>query len=139
VDIGRDAAKVRIVFGGHYKVEGGELVPVAPPGATTIRLTDDGMLRIKRMRSRRYRGERSHGMLCSFDELGWPEHGGLDEVAILRGVTPGQSLDNLSVSQRRGLIGSPRGWKRTAYTLDICSHFSRRDARELNPAVVGGR
>jgi hypothetical protein len=48
-------------------------------------------------------------MLCSFDELGWPEHGGQDEVAILRAVTPGQNLDGLSVEQRRELVGSPRG------------------------------
>jgi hypothetical protein len=60
------------------------------------------------MRARRYRGEWSHGMLCSLDELGWI-HGGPNEVAVLHSLTPGQSLDNLPRQHRAKVVV---GWRR---------------------------
>ncbi|HEY0454719.1 hypothetical protein [Actinophytocola sp.] len=109
IDLGDGNAPAQIVFGGQYVLGRDELVPVAPPGARVVDRAGDGTLRTRKIRRRRFRGERSHGMLCSFDELGWSEHGGQDEVAILRAVTPGQNLDDLSVEERRELVGSPRG------------------------------
>jgi tRNA-binding EMAP/Myf-like protein len=47
------------------------------------------------MRARNYRGQRSHGMLCSLEELGWLE-GGPNEVAILQNLTLGKGLDDIS-------------------------------------------
>jgi tRNA-binding EMAP/Myf-like protein len=103
VDIG--GGKVQIVFGGKYKLRAGELVPAAPPGARAqVRPSDPP--RIKKMRVRTYRGERSHGMLCSLDELGWTL-GGPDEVAVLRGLEPGDCLHSLSVDQRAGHVERP--------------------------------
>jgi tRNA-binding EMAP/Myf-like protein len=96
VDLG-NGEPVQIVFGGEREVRPGELVPVAPPGArVTVRSdTSDSETRTKKMRTRRYRGERSHGMLCSFNELGWL-HDGPDEVAVLGGdLRVGESLDDV--------------------------------------------
>lgn len=83
VDLGRGQA-VQIVFGGPPIVRSGHLVPVAVPGA---RLPG-----VKKMRRRNYRGQSSYGMLCSLAELGW-DPAGPDEVALLRNVQPGDSLD----------------------------------------------
>ncbi len=78
---------VQIVFGGPPNVREGDLVPVAPPRS---RLPGG-----KKMRRRRYRGESSEGMLCSLVELGWDPNAP-EEVARLRNVTPGTSLDNVT-------------------------------------------
>ena len=89
VDLG-NGVPVQIVFGGRRKVHTDDLVPVAPPGS---RLSP----KAKKMRRRRYRGESSYGMLCSLAELGWvPESD--DEVALLRDVTPGASLDDMTAA-----------------------------------------
>jgi phenylalanyl-tRNA synthetase beta chain len=81
VDTGQE--KLTIVHGGTRSLHPGDLVPVAPPGA---RLSTG-----KRMRTRRYRGQRSEGMCCSIDELGWTE-GGPDVVHVLACGSPGQPL-----------------------------------------------
>jgi tRNA-binding EMAP/Myf-like protein len=81
VDIGD--RKLRIVFGGQYRCQPGDLVPVAPPGA---RLSTG-----QRMRTRRYRGQSSQGMLCSSNELGWTTTGP-DEVHVLHDLHPGCPL-----------------------------------------------
>jgi tRNA-binding EMAP/Myf-like protein len=94
VALGAGAHTIQIVFGGDRKLLGGELVPVAPPGSRAIGLRPDLTQLRKKMRVRRYRGERSHGMLCSLDELGWLR-GGPNEVAVLCEVKPGESLDDL--------------------------------------------
>lgn len=65
VDVGD--RKLTIVFGGTRPLHPGDLVPVAPPGA---KLSTG-----KRMRTRSYRGQRSEGMLCSTNELGWTTDG----------------------------------------------------------------
>lgn len=94
VNLGDGALPVQIVFGGNRELEGGELVPVAPPGALA-KVVGPGMrVRWKKMRARRYRGERSHGMLCSLDELGWM-YGGPNTVPVLRDLEPGECLDDL--------------------------------------------
>jgi hypothetical protein len=46
-------------------------------------------------------------MLCSLDELGWADRAP-DEVAILRDVAPGTSLDGLSPKRRKAIVVSPR-------------------------------
>lgn len=84
VDLGRGDA-VQIVFGGPPIVSPGSLVPAAVPGS---RLRPGG----RKMRRRNYRGQSSYGMLCSLAELGW-DPVGPDEVALLRDVRPGDSLD----------------------------------------------
>ena len=98
----------QIVFGGQYKVKSGDLVPVALPGArTVVRLPGQlSVLRVKKIRRRRYRGEQSNGMLCSLDELGWLV-GGPDEVAVLRGLLPGESLDNITRDRRARVVVRP--------------------------------
>lgn len=83
VQVDTGLAKLTIVHGGTRTLRPGDLVPVAPPGA---RLSTG-----KRMRTRRYRGQRSEGMLCSLDELGWTVNGP-DAVATLWGLTPGHPL-----------------------------------------------
>jgi phenylalanyl-tRNA synthetase beta chain len=88
---------VQIVFGGVRELDPGDLVPVALPGT---RVVVEGREKPKKMRNRGYRGERSHGMLCSLRELGWVE-ACVDEVAVLRGLRPGQSLDDIDVDNRR--------------------------------------
>jgi hypothetical protein len=42
-------------------------------------------------------------MLCSLDELGWAQ-GGPDEVAILHGLNPGDSLDNIPAECRADIV-----------------------------------
>jgi len=127
---------VQIVFGGDRKLTGGELVPVAPPGARLIEVrlsTDthrpDMWTRLtKKMRIRRFRGERSHGMLCSLDELGWV-HGGPNEVAILCRLQPGQSLDHLPTYLRSEVV---LGWERAEFAKKA-AHQALTDM--FNPAA----
>lgn len=87
---------VQIVFGGPPNVKEGSLVAVAPPGS---RLPP----RWKKMRRRRYRGESSHGMLCSLGELGW-DTTAPEEVALLHNVTPGASLDGVTATEWPPLV-----------------------------------
>lgn len=87
---------VQIVFGGLRLLAPGDLVPVAPPGARVMVLGRD---KLKKMRKRQYRGERSHGMLCSLRELGWVQ-ACIDEVAVLRHLRPGQRLDDIDEPDR---------------------------------------
>lgn len=94
VDLGIGCPPVQIVFGGDRKVIVGDYVPVASPGTLVTVRYPDLTERTKKMRSRNYRGQRSHGMLCSLEELGWLE-GGPNEVAILQNLTLGQSLDDI--------------------------------------------
>lgn len=108
VDIGTD--KLQIVFGGRDGVvHAGRLVPVAPPGSRVP-------ARRKRMRVSRFRGEMSHGMLCSLVELGWALECP-DEVALLGpSLRPGDSLDGLSIVEHRQIVvnepvpGEPVVW-----------------------------
>jgi phenylalanyl-tRNA synthetase beta chain len=88
---------VQIVFGGPPNVHAGDLVPVAPPGSRL-----PGPYKMQKMRRRRYRGQSSHGMLCSLAELGWNPDGP-DEVALLRDVTPGDSLDKVTATDWQSL------------------------------------
>ncbi len=87
---------VQIVFGGLRKLKPGEQVPVALPGTRVI---VQGRDKPKKMRVRSYRGERSHGMLCSLRELGWVK-ACFDEVAVLRDLRPGQRLDDIDELDR---------------------------------------
>lgn len=98
--LGSDRAPVQIVFGGGHRIRAGDFVPVAPPGAKVIIERQPlSVPKPKKMRVRGFRGERSHGMLCSLDELGWA-FDGPDEVATLRNVLPGEPLDHLSFAGR---------------------------------------
>lgn len=92
VDLGDGEEAAQIVFGGLGKVvQQGCLVPVAPPGS---RIPDPVKLNGRKMRRRNYRGQSSHGMLCSLAELGW-DHGVKNQVAIFAdgSLKPGDSLD----------------------------------------------
>jgi len=116
VDLG-DGLPVQIVFGGQYLVKQRELVPVAPPGARVTTLNGLEVPRTKKMRNRRYRGQRSHGMLCSLDELGWTVDGP-DEVAVLRRLKPGDSLDGIPTRRRFDHVVQPRTlWQAQAETV----------------------
>jgi tRNA-binding EMAP/Myf-like protein len=99
VDLGNGSPPVQIVFGGQYKVRPGELVPVARPGLRAVTLDGQASPRTRKMRRRNYRGESSHGMFCSLDELGWFV-GGPDEVAVLHGLKPGFVLDSIPPYRR---------------------------------------
>jgi tRNA-binding EMAP/Myf-like protein len=110
VDIGNDGPPMQIVFGGETKVKVGDLVPVAPPGARIREQTSDGTGRWKKVRRRRFRGEESHGMLCSLDELGWLP-GGPDEVATLHDVEVGRHLEEVPPSARPNVVTD---WARAA-------------------------
>lgn len=100
VDLGR-GDPVQIVFGGiQLVVQPESLVPVAPPGSR---------LNGVKMRRRRYRGETSHGMLCSLAELGW-DPTVTDQVATLVasvGLQPGSSLDDC-VFNWKSIVRNPR-------------------------------
>ncbi|WP_216894051.1 hypothetical protein [Nocardia alni] len=86
IDLG-DGFKRQVVYGGARELCPGDLVPAAPPGARV-----PGK---KKMRKRNYRGQSSHGMLCSSDELGWTSCGP-DEVALLdQNLQIGQTLDHV--------------------------------------------
>lgn len=93
VDIG--TAKLTVVFGGTYRCRPGDLVAVAPPGAQ--------LSTGKRMRTRRYRGQRSEGMLCSTNELGWTVDGP-DAVAVLHG----QEAQGVQLPRAPRVTGSRR-------------------------------
>jgi len=110
VTLGDDDPPHQIVFGGDLRLIGGELVPVAPPGSWAIMPGPGLRIRRKKMRARTYRGQRSHGMLCSLDELGWLRHGP-NEVAVLCDLTPGNSLDDLPVYRRPEVVVD---WERAA-------------------------
>lgn len=108
VDLGDGGWPVQIVFGGAYRVRPGEVVPVAPPGLRSVALDSDARVRkAKKMRKRSYRGQPSHGMFCSLDELGW-YRGGPDEVAILRNLKPGTPLDTIPSCERANYVVRPR-------------------------------
>jgi phenylalanyl-tRNA synthetase beta chain len=92
VDIGD--RKLTIVHGGTRSLRPGDLVPAAPPGAV-VKVND----RRKRMRTRRYRGQRSEGMLCSTNELGWTTNGP-DAVHVLVEGAPGQPLVSAVLASR---------------------------------------
>jgi len=93
VDIGDGGGPKQIVYGGDRRLSPGEMVPVAPPGArVAISAGQSTEFRFRKMRARNFRGQRSHGMLCSLLELNWVLKG-LDEVAVLDGsYRPGQPL-----------------------------------------------
>ena len=93
VDIGTDR-QPQIVWGGVPVVTQGSLVPVAVPG-TWLPATKDKAKPYK-IRRRRYRGERSEGMLCSLAELGW-DSSEADRVALLdasANLSVGESLND---------------------------------------------
>jgi|SRR5882757_4529871 len=98
VDVGA-GSKLQIVFGGPDVVVAGALVPVAVPGSRVPSAA-------KKMRRRSYRGERSYGMLCSLAELGWDPNGP-DEVALLRGVRPGEPLDHYGPNRWPSIVLVP--------------------------------
>ncbi|WP_414636337.1 hypothetical protein [Actinophytocola sp.] len=102
VDLGCGEGPVQIVFGGRPVVTAESLVAVAPPGATVATVRT-----VRRMRRRSYRGESSYGMLCSLDELGWAV-GAPDEVAVLKNVRAGESLDGVSPVRRSEIVKGPR-------------------------------
>jgi tRNA-binding EMAP/Myf-like protein len=99
VDLGRGDL-VQIVFGGKPVIQRDSLVPVAPPGSR---------LQGVKMRRRRYRGQVSHGMLCSLAELGW-DPTVEDRVAVLAAspqLQPGTRLDDRA-NNWQSIILNPR-------------------------------
>lgn len=100
---------VQIVFGGHRELRRGDLVPVAPPGTRVVVKDRE---KPKKMRTRRYRGEPSHGMLCSLNELGWVADGP-DEVAVLQNLELGRSLCDLAVTDRAQFV---KNWDKAVET-----------------------
>lgn len=153
VDMGSNADPIQIVFGGYRKLKPDDLVPVAPPGARVTERRPDATLQYKKVRVRTYRGERSHGMLCSFVELGWAKDG-RDEVAILRDLPVGKSLDAiLEETERQRFAASPLTPSRKSVvllyvlrrqmrlTLGAIKTRNRRTARttgELSPTSAPG-
>jgi hypothetical protein len=111
IRISRYGVPEQIVFGGTRKLRRGDLVAVAPPG-TLIKESHKDQPR--RMRARNYRGERSHGMLCSLNELGWAR-GGPNEVAVLRDLRPGFVLDELDPELRPAVV---KKWDKAINTVD---------------------
>ena len=109
VDIGTDH-QPQIVWGGVPVVTQGSLVPVAVPG-TWLPATKHKAKPYK-IRRRRYRGERSEGMLCSLAELGW-DSSEADRVALLdasANLSVGESLNDRYVDWQRIVLragGSP--------------------------------
>jgi phenylalanyl-tRNA synthetase beta chain len=83
-----DEKTYQVVYGGWRRLNPGDLVAAAPPGARL----PNGI----KMRRRRFRGEPSYGMLCSAEEMGWPPTG-RDEVAVLRKdmASPGKCIDHI--------------------------------------------
>jgi tRNA-binding EMAP/Myf-like protein len=106
VDLG-SGDPVQIVFGGMKRLEAGSLVPVAPPGARL-----DGV----KMRRRSYRGQSSHGMLCSLAELGWDPRV-TDRVAMLTsdGLKPGVCLDDRA-NDWQSIVLNPRSERTRSWT-----------------------
>lgn len=106
----------QIVFGGTRKLRRKDLVAVAPPGTWIFESHKD---RPRRLRARNYRGQRSNGMLCSLNELGWAR-GGPDEVAILQDLRPGFlhpgfKLDELPPDLRPAVV---RKWEQAIDAVD---------------------
>jgi tRNA-binding EMAP/Myf-like protein len=130
VDLG-DGLPVTIVFGGRYMVQERELVPVAPPGARVVTLNGLDVPQTKKMRNRKYRGQRSHGMLCSLDELGWIADGP-DEVAVLRRLKPGDSLDLIDEDRRVEHVVRPWCFRGEADTVVLDTITERRAAGSPN-------
>ena len=114
VDLGDGTPAMQIVFGGERRIKEGDLVPVAPPGARVVLSCERYGRRVRKMRARSYRGQRSNGMLCSLDELGWLT-GGPNEVAVLRNVAIGQSLDHLGEEDWPRVVV---GWHRAKAIAD---------------------
>lgn len=109
IDIDDGDGPRQIVFGGDSKLEAGDRVPVAPPRSRiTVVSTTPYSIRQKKMRTRTYRGQKSHGMLCSLEELGWL-YGGPNEVAILHNLPVGYPLDELP---REYVSSVVLGWHR---------------------------
>ena len=100
----------QIVFGGSRKLQRKDLVAVAPPGTLVF---DSRWSKPRRLRARNYRGQRSNGMLCSLNELGWAI-GGPDEVALLCDLRPGFKLDELPPDDRPSVV---RMWDRAIDTV----------------------
>ncbi|GAB1508538.1 hypothetical protein [Actinophytocola sp. KF-1] len=121
----------QIVFGGTRKLRRGDLVAVAPPGTLVQESHKD---RPRRMRARSYRGQRSHGMLCSLDELGWAR-GGPNEVAVLKDLRPGFVLDELDPDLRPAVV---KKWERSIDTVDtMITKFSPADYAALSMSSAG--
>lgn len=112
VRVGEGQDTVQIVFGGIRMLYPGDLVPVALPGTRVI---VQGREKPKKMRNRAYRGERSHGMLCSLRELGWVETC-VDEVAVLRDLQRGQLLDDIDVRDRPRYVAN---WSETPALVSV--------------------
>lgn len=107
----RHGVSEQVVFGGTRKLKRKDLVAVAAPGTLIIEPFRD---RPRRLRARNYRGQRSNGMLCSLNELGWAR-GGPDEVALLRNLQPGFRLDELSPDLRPAVV---RQWDQAIEEVD---------------------
>lgn len=125
MDLGDDQWPDQIVFGGEYKVQPEDLVAVAKPGVLTYVSNEDGWSRPKRMRKRNFRGQPSHGMFCSLDELKWFT-GGPDEVAVLHGLRPGFPLDRVPPHRRARYVVRP-------HSLSNWGQFGRTDATTVSP------
>lgn len=119
VNLGCRKSPVQIVFGGQHKVSEGDLVPVAPPGAlVTFRPLVFSIPTTKKMRKRKFRGESSHGMLCSLNELGWASHGP-DEVAVLCNLRSGDSLDDIAIDRRAEFVLRHRETLKSAIEAEV--------------------
>jgi tRNA-binding EMAP/Myf-like protein len=128
VDLGAGAPPMQIVFGGKRIVRTGDLVPVAPPGVkATVWDSKSAMIAIKTMRARNYRGQRSHGMLCSLDELGWLKNGP-DEVPALKNLPVGRTLDHLL----------DEDWPDVVVNWQAAKAFADRRAHSPAPPVLEG-
>lgn len=128
VDLRDGNPAAQIVFGGTRQIAPGDLVPVAPPGARVLQRCERHGERVRKMRARNYRGQRSHGMLCSLDELGWLT-GGPNEVAILQDVEAGQSLDHLGAADGPRVVA---GW----YRALAFAHGGKIDVGRVQPAFA---
>lgn len=120
---------VQVVFGGQYVLSPGDLVPAAPPGSW-VTIEYAGLApRRKKMRRRQYRGERSHGMLCSLVELGW-SLACPDEVARLRDLSPGDELKEI-----------PAGWRVDAVTPQLVPYVTATTTCAMSgeTAATGGK
>ena len=138
-----DGRSRQVVFGGGRNPGLGDLVAYAPPGSRL----HTGV----KMRRRRYRGEWSHGMLCSTAELGWVAEGP-KEIAVLRpGNVPGMSLDEVlygedwlddrsraaQAQMQAGLAAFREMLQRVFVDCDGLLHFDRAvDSRPAPDSVV---
>ncbi|WP_414636716.1 hypothetical protein [Actinophytocola sp.] len=119
VCLGNCADQLQIVFGGDRQLSGDELVPVAPSRLSRPRRVTT----LAKMRARNYRGQRSQGMLCSLEGLGWLRHGP-NEVAVLCKLEPGYRLDDLDAVRRARSRAGLGG---------------RRDSGQAEPGAGSGR